>query len=103
MPWKPVGRPKRKIARITFQSALRVAVRRSITSRPEKSSQIATSEVSPPARVVPIAAPVTPIAGKGPKPVMKALASRMFEIVRKMPSRIGVLASPAARSAPPIR
>jgi len=47
-----------------------------------------------------MAAPRVPNAGIGPKPLMSTTLKITFKPVIKMPSRIGVLASPAARTAP---
>ena len=56
--------------------------------------------MNPLAIAVPIAAPIVPNAGIGPSPRINTMFSRMFSTVIRMPSRIGVLASPAARNAP---
>ena len=71
-----------------------------MTSRLENNIQMKTRQVIPLAIAVPIAAPRVPNAGIGPSPLINTTFSRMFSAVIRMPSRIGVLASPAARSAP---
>ena len=48
-----------------------------------------------------MAAPRVPNAGMGPSPRISTTLNTMFIAVMAMPRRIGVLASPAARSAPP--
>ena len=45
--------------------------------------------------------PATPSAGNGPEPRMSVRFSTRWTSVSAMPSRSGVRASPAARSAPP--
>ena len=72
-----------------------------MTSRSENSSHRKTAAVMPLAMAVPIAAPRVPNAGIGPSPRISTTLSRMFIAVMAMPRRIGVLASPAARRAPP--
>ena len=54
----------------------------------------------PLAITVPIAAPRVPNAGIGPTPRMSVILRMTLSTVIRMPSRIGVLASPAARNAP---
>ena len=60
-----------------------------------------TPDTSELASDVPIAAPRTPNAGIGPQPGIRTTLKAMLRSVIAMPSRIGVRASPAARSAPP--
>ena len=72
-----------------------------MTSRSENSSHRKTAAVMPLARAVPMAAPRVPNAGMGPSPRISTTLNTMFIAVMAMPRRIGVLASPAARSAPP--
>ena len=86
---------------MTRQSGANDMVRENRTTRlPEKSSQRAAAAVSPPAIAVPIAAPTVPNAGIGPSPRMSTTFSTTFSTVMATPSRSGVRASPAARSAP---
>ena len=56
--------------------------------------------VNPLAIAVPIAAPSVPNAGIGPKPGIKIMLRMTFPTVIATPSRSGVRASPADRSAP---
>jgi len=53
------------------------------------------------AMTVPIAAPLVPNDGMGPKPRISTTFSAMLSSVVAIPSTIGVRASPAERSAPP--
>ncbi len=53
------------------------------------------------AETVPMAAPRVPSAGMGPRPGISTTLNATFSTVMRMPSRSGVRASPAERSAPP--
>ena len=102
IPWTPVGRPKRNSARMMPQSGRQSMPRCHTTgSRPESNRYTAVPLMTRPATVVPTAAPAVPRRGRGPRPVMNATLHAMFNTVRRIPRRIGVRASPAARSAPP--
>src|SRR5213593_1964391 len=102
IPWTPVGRPKRNSARMMPQSGRQSMPRCHTTgSRPDSNRYTAVPLMTSPATVVPTAAPAVPRRGRGPRPVMNATLHAMFNTVRRIPRRIGVRASPAARSAPP--
>ncbi len=101
-PWMPVGRPNLKSWRMMFQSGIRfMPLWNATTHLPLKRRTMAYPLTSAPAVTVPIAAPLVPKAGIGPRPRMKITLSVMFRMVSAIPSRNGVLASPAERSAPP--
>ena len=101
-PWIPVGRPKRKRERITSQSGLSDIPRsKPTTPRPEMRMPNTTRATTPPAITVPMAAPMVPKAGIGPRPAMNTTLRPIFRTVRRIPRRRGVWASPADRKAPP--
>ena len=101
-PWRPLGSPKRNSARMMPQSGRHCMSRENHTGvRCEKSSPMPTTPSSVLAMTAPIAAPFTPNAGIGPKPLISIRFSTMWTSVRARPRRSGVRASPAARSAPP--
>ena len=101
IPWNPAGRPNRNSSRISAQSGAQdIVVENRTTSRPENSSVMNTTPITPLAMAVPMAAPAVPNAGIGPSPRMRMTFSTMLSAVITSPRRNGVRASPAARSAP---
>ena len=72
------------------------------THPPRMSFHRQYTPTTPDAIDVPIAAPTVPYAGIGPSPRMSTTLSAMLSSVIETPRTIGVRASPADRSAPPI-
>ena len=101
-PWMPVGSPNRKSCRTMAGSGRQGPPRGTrITQRPRTSEYAATTAMIPAAITVPMAAPSVPNPGIGPRPRMRTTFRTRFSTVIQIPSRSGVLASPAERSAPP--
>ena len=102
-PWMPAGSPKRNSDRMIVE--VRAAATSSLEVHDEharaRAARAPTADTVMLAMAVPIAAPRVPNAGNGPAPLMNTTLSTKLRTVIAMPSRSGVRASPAARSAPP--
>ena len=102
MPWMPVGRPNLNSERMIVQSGPHGPPRGNDTTHPPRTSFVtAYAETMPDARHRPMAEPMVPNAGMGPRPPISTTLNAMLSRVSAMPMRIGVRASPAARRAPP--
>ncbi len=101
-PWIPVGSPKRNSDRMMDQLGRRSAPRGNPTAQPPPQSFARAYRPTPPVAItVPMAAPRVPNAGIGPSPRISTTFSTRLSTVTTTPSRSGVRASPAERSAPP--
>ena len=102
-PWMPAGRPNRNSCRMIAKSGFHDMPRlKCTTRRPVRIIQSAAADTVLLAITVPSAAPRVPMAGIGPGAGNQHdVEDRRSARVMTTPSRSGVRASPAARSAPP--